>query len=136
MSKMYPHICGTCASRLVLDKENSVFNCPACGNTYDYDYFMEDEVFDKAGNSLAHGEYASALNLYEFMLSKEPHNAVALRGKLLCKLHVTSPAKLVSNDISHNVDMDPFIQATPAKYKEFFESICQLRSVKRKKKTT
>ncbi|MCQ2534214.1 MAG: hypothetical protein MJ172_06575 [Clostridia bacterium] len=125
MSKLFQHLCPACASHLVLDTDKSVFNCPSCGGTFDYDYFMEDNLIDQAEESLKSGEYVSAKSAYEFLLTKEPHNAMALRGLELCNLRISSFGVLTSssNRKYKNFDFDFYVRESEDKYKEFFKSI-------------
>ena len=65
------------------DEYRKLMVCRSCGNTYDYDYFGEENLLKAAGKALADGEYSTAKNMYSFMLDKEPSNVKALKGLLL-----------------------------------------------------
>ena len=65
------------------DEDRKLMVCRSCGNTYDYDYFGEENLLKAAGKALADGEYSTAKNMYSFMLDKEPSNVKALKGLLL-----------------------------------------------------
>ena len=62
--------------------------CRSCGNTYDYDYFAEENLLKAADKTLAHKNFYAAKDMYEFMLDKEPSNLKALKGLLLAKNNV------------------------------------------------
>ena len=65
------------------DEDRKLMVCRSCGNTYDYDYFGEENLLKAAGKALADGEYSTAKDMYSFMLDKEPSNVKALKGLLL-----------------------------------------------------
>lgn len=131
MTKMVPHICGSCASHLVLDKENSVFVCESCGCTFDYDYFMEDSVIKAAEESLQNGDFHAAEKAYSFMLSKEPHNAWALRGLELFELNARNTSMLFPDgfDFKGKMNYDRYISDSPEEYKEYFRGIKTLKLI-------
>ena len=98
IQNMKKHTCPTCGGQLRINAEKQMYECPFCGVSFDYEYFKEDDVLDLAAQSLKAGEYISANNAYDFMLTKEPHNFLALRGKIL----VAASAKSMSEFKSPN----------------------------------
>ena len=62
--------------------------CRSCGNTYDYDYFAEENLLKEADKTLAHKNFYAAKDMYEFMLDKEPSNLKALKGLILANNNV------------------------------------------------
>ena len=57
--------------------------CRSCGNTYDYDYFGEENLIQAADKAVADSNFSAAKDMYLFMLEKEPSNAKALKGLIL-----------------------------------------------------
>ena len=41
------------------DEDRKLMVCRSCGNTYDYDYFGEENLLKAAGKALADGEYST-----------------------------------------------------------------------------
>ena len=66
-----------------IDDNRKLMICRSCGNTYDYDYFGEENLMDAADKALADKNYSAAKDMYSFMLDKEPSNVKALRGLIL-----------------------------------------------------
>ena len=77
------HSCPTCGGQLTVDIASQMYVCPFCGVNFDYEYFREDDVLARASRALRAKEYKSAGEAYDFMLTKDPHNFEALRGKIL-----------------------------------------------------
>ena len=83
ISNMKKHSCPSCGGQLRVDTGRQMYECPFCGLTYDYEYFREDDVLERASRAIEAGEFRSAKEAYEFMLQKDPHNFEALRGLIL-----------------------------------------------------
>ena len=81
--------------------------CRSCGNTYDYDYFGEENLLKAASKALSDGDYSAAKDMYSFMLDKEPSNVQALKGLLLANNRVN---KLY--DITAKIKEGKFIPGT------------------------
>ena len=90
IQNMKKHTCPTCGGQLRINVERQMYECPFCGVSFDYEYFREDDVLELAARSLKAGEYLSANSAYDFMLTKEPHNFLALRGKILVAANAKS----------------------------------------------
>ena len=90
VQNMKKHTCPTCGGQLRINVERQMYECPFCGVSFDYEYFREDDVLELAARSLKAGEYLSANSAYDFMLTKEPHNFLALRGKILVAANAKS----------------------------------------------
>lgn len=87
--KLKDYTCPGCGGVLIVDKAVKVYRCQFCGVTYDYNYFMGDDVLDRAYSYLRHTEFKAAKEAFEFILQKEPHNALAYRGLLLERAELT-----------------------------------------------
>lgn len=82
------HICESCGGALKIDAAKQLYVCPFCGMTFDYAYFKEDDVFEKAETFASRGEYAAAIDAYEFYLTKDPHSVRALEKLMLLKYEI------------------------------------------------
>ena len=82
-SNLKKHTCPTCGGQLIVNEARRMYECPFCGVTFDYEYFREDDVLERAARAMRAGERNSAREAYEFMLAKEPSNFEALRGMIL-----------------------------------------------------
>lgn len=85
MTVVKSNLCPTCGGLLSIDLDKQVYVCPFCGVTFDYEYFREDDVKDTAAKAISRGEYGSAKDAYDFMLTKDPHDFEALRGRFICE---------------------------------------------------
>ncbi|MBO4687085.1 MAG: hypothetical protein J5636_01095 [Clostridiales bacterium] len=90
LTNLQKHTCPTCGGQLTINEARQMYECPFCGVSFDYEYFREDDVLDRAARALRAGEYVSAGDAYDFMLQKEPQNFVALRGKILVAANAKS----------------------------------------------
>ena len=90
--------CATCGGDLILDKERHLYKCTFCGVAYGYALF-DGTAMQKAKEALRIGEFNDADLYFTFVLSSEPHNFYALRGRLFCagKWKDSEAIKLSSN---------------------------------------
>ena len=100
------HTCPTCGGLLRVDTVKQMYECAFCGVTFDYEYFREDDVLEKANRALAAGEFQSADDAYKFMLTKEPNNFVALRGSILAGMHMRDTRSFGDVSIYETMDYD------------------------------
>lgn len=121
------HICPSCGGTLRVDIARQMYECPFCGMTFDYDYFREENVLELADRALIAGEIYSAKQAYEFMLTKEPDNFVALRGISLIDMKMFGVEKLKDVDNYRNVNLaaagnslDKAIEVCKPENKEYF----------------
>ncbi|MBR3056836.1 MAG: hypothetical protein IKG93_02605 [Clostridiales bacterium] len=84
MTLVKSHTCSNCGGALIVHEELQQYECPYCNIMFDYTYFRTRDVLDQAGSAILHREYEAAEKRYDFILGKEPHNASALNGKILC----------------------------------------------------
>ena len=92
-SNIKKHTCPTCGGQLIVNEVRKMYECPFCGVTFDYEYFREDDVLERASRAIRLGEFQSAKEAYEFMLAKEPSNFEALRGMILVYAGARSTAE-------------------------------------------
>lgn len=133
IQNMKKHTCPTCAGQLLVNTVLQIYECPFCGVTYDYEYFREDDVLERAERSLKAGEYNSAAEAYDFMLAKEPHNFVALRGKVMISANAKSmqefrdPNRLRTLNFSKiDNEIDQAIVASESKGRDYFSKLKEL----------
>ena len=133
IQNMKKHTCPTCAAPLRINTELQMYECPFCGVTYDYEYFREDDVLERAERALRAGEYNSAAEAYDFMLAKEPHNFVALRGKIMVSANAKSmqefrdPNRLRTLNFSKiDNEIDQAVFASESKGREYFSKLKEL----------
>ena len=89
------------------DDKRKLMICRSCGNTYDYDYFGEENLLKAADKALSNCDFNSAKDMYSFMLEKEPSNTHALKGLILASNNVTR-----LYDITANIKEGKFIPGT------------------------
>lgn len=82
-TKLFSYVCPSCGGHLETDDNRKLMVCISCGNTYDYDYFCEENLLLAADKALANSDFSSAGDMYSFMLDKEPSNVKALTGLIL-----------------------------------------------------
>lgn len=124
IEKFHAYTCPSCAARLDLDEARTVYTCSSCGNTYDYNYFMSDDLLEKANNALVNNEYNSASQMYGFLLQKEPINFKATLGLFLSKMKVSDIKSLRAESFCVGPsyeDCSEFLVHTDDEHKEFFE---------------
>lgn len=121
------HACPSCGGTLRVDIVRQMYECPFCGMTFDYDYFREENVLELADKALNAGEVYSARQAYEFMLTKEPDNFVALRGISLVDMKMSGVDKLKNVDnyrsanyAAANSTLDKAIEMSRPENKEYF----------------
>ncbi|MBQ5966698.1 MAG: hypothetical protein IJL60_02845 [Clostridiales bacterium] len=88
------HSCPTCGASLKVHIDRQEYECPFCGDVFDYQYVFEDDVIEKAKEYWSDEELSSAKKAYDFMLQKEPHNFRALRGLVLIAANMKSTEDL------------------------------------------
>lgn len=132
MSELFSYQCPSCAGRLRLDRNLSVFNCDSCGGTFDYDYFKEDELLEKAEQARLANEYITARKFYDFLLTKEPHNIAAIRGIMLCDIRANSIGKIRLPDykLPNKIDWASYKKRANNEYDDYFDRIKNFTKVK------
>ena len=122
------HTCPTCGGQLKTNFELNMYECPFCGVNFDYEYFREDDVLKKGYDALEKGEFSSAKDAFSFMLSKEPHNFMALRGKIFAISHISHFKDLEKADAFKNIhysvtDCEDVIMAADLQDREYFTEL-------------
>ncbi|MBO4494475.1 MAG: hypothetical protein J5752_01305 [Clostridiales bacterium] len=127
------HSCPTCGGQLKTNFELGMYECPFCGVNFDYEYFREDDVLKKGYEALEKGEFSSAKDAFSFMLTKEPHNFMALRGKIFAISHISNFKDLEKADAFKNIhysvtDCEDAIMAADPQDREYFTELQALLS--------
>ena len=102
--KIKKHQCPSCGGSLRIDSDKQMYLCTFCGSTYDYEYFREDRVHEAGKTYLSRGEFMATTEAYEFMLKKDPHDFLALRGLMLAAAHLTDMSEL--DQVNKEFDYD------------------------------
>ena len=76
-------LCKKCGAGLVLDKEKKLYICNHCGVSYDYSVFVGSPK-TKAYTYHKNGEFELADKLFMQILSEDPADFYANRGRILC----------------------------------------------------
>ncbi len=93
------HTCPTCGGQLIVNEDRQMYECLFCGVTFDYEYFNKDDVLELGARALSYGEFQSARQAYNFMLTKDPHNFQALRGEILIDAMLTNTSDLGNAEV-------------------------------------
>lgn len=127
MTKVMLHQCKTCGGSLKIDEVKQLYICTNCGNTYDYEYFKEDDVHKKGYRFLEAGELIAARDAFSFSLTKDPTDFMSLRGIMLSAGHLKSinDLKFVSNnEFNYDPKMaESVLKACAPEHKSYFEDI-------------
>lgn len=128
--------CPNCAAKLVLDKDKSLYLCPSCGATFDYNYMIDFLWIDRAYNALSKGYFAEAKSEFLKILEVRPGDAVALNGLVLSTMNI----KVIVNPNATNVIeafgyIDKYLPNIPDINKPYFEGLRQYEKLKNDIKT-
>ena len=107
ISKIKQHQCPSCGGSLRIDRDKQIYHCAFCGSTYDYEYFGEDHIHEAGETYLSRGEFMATADAYEFMLKKDPHDFLALRGLMLAAAHLTDMSELEHENKEVKFSYDP-----------------------------
>ena len=135
-SKIKKHQCPSCGGSLRVDSDTQMYHCTFCGSSYDYEYFKEDKIHEAGETYLSRGEFMATADAYEFMLKKDPHDFLALRGLMLAAAHMTN-----MNELDHEIEKEDFsydpemvkqaIESALEEDKEYFKELARVYSEKK-----
>ena len=134
MTLIRSHSCTKCGGALIVHNDRQQYECPYCSVFYDYEYFRSRIILEQAAASQKMLQYDSAKEKYEFILKKDPHNFLALRGNLLCEAGINLPTELrkpekviciIPSSLAHAEEM------TEPEGKEYFHKLILLREIAR-----
>ena len=133
--KIKQHQCPSCGGSLRIDSDKQMYHCTFCGSTYDYEYFREDRIHEAGETYLSRGEFMATTEAYEFMLKKDPHDFLALRGLMLAAAHLTDMSELdqVDNEFDYDSKMvSQVIENASEEDKEYFTEFAKVYAEKKK----
>ena len=133
--KIKQHQCPSCGGSLRIDSDKQMYHCTFCGSAYDYEYFREDRIHEAGETYLSRGEFMATTEAYEFMLKKDPHDFLALRGLMLAAAHLTDTSELeqVDKDFSYDAKMvSRVIEYASEKDKKYFAEFAKVYSDKKR----
>ncbi len=137
MSSIKKHQCPSCGGTLSVDNERQMYRCTFCGSTYDYEYFREEQMHDLGETYLSRGEFMAAADAYRFILKKDPHDFMALRGLMLAATRLKSIDELErdneSTKFTYNDKLaNEAIENASDEDKEYFNEFARICSDKKK----
>ena len=107
MNDIKKHLCPSCGGNLSVDNDKQMYYCKSCGSTYDYEYFREEQMHELSETYLLRGEFMAAADAYKFILEKNPHDFLALRGLMLIAAHLKNISELTHvKTINFSYDSD------------------------------
>ena len=106
MRELVSYSCTACGGALTVDKSQEVYECPFCGNAYDFVQMHHDELLNDAAVNMRQMEFVSAKEKFNSILEKDPHDFEALRGLVLCEGSLMSvdslrkPERLIGKELN------------------------------------
>ena len=125
------HLCDSCGGHLKVDLEKQIYICPFCGVTYDYEYFKEDDILEKAETFVERGELDAALDAYKFYLTKDPHDFRTLKKVMLLTYGLKDINELRHPDTLIKINKDPketewIVESASEKDREYFKDLQEI----------
>ena len=133
--KIKKHQCPSCGGSLRIDSDKQMYHCTFCGSTYDYEYFREGRIHEAGETYLSRGEFMATTETYEFMLKKDPHDFLALRGLMLAAAHLTDMREL--DQVNKEFDYDSgivsrVIESASEEDKKYFNEFAKVYAEKKR----
>ena len=137
MGSIKKHQCPSCGGNLIVDNDKQMYHCTFCGSTYDYEYFREDQIQQMFGTFLSRGEFMAAADACKFMLKKDPHDFIALRGLVLAAARLRNMGELARENKSYDFKYDSklvseAIEGASEEDREYFTDFEKICSDKKK----
>lgn len=132
--KIKQHQCPTCGGSLRIDNDKQVYHCAFCGATYDYEYYREDRIHEAGETYLSRGEFMATTEAYEFMLTKDPHDFLALRGLMLAAAQLSDMSELDQPDEEFSYDSQTVtrvLENAAEEDKEYFAEFAEVYAAKK-----
>ena len=133
--KIKQHQCPSCGGSLRIDSDKQMYHCTFCGSTYDYEYFREDRIHEAGETYLSRGEFMATTEAYEFMLKKDPHDFLALRGLMLAAAHLTDMSELDQDNKEFDYDskiVSQVIENASEEDKKYFNEFAKVYAEKKR----
>ena len=137
MSNIKKHQCPSCGGNLTVNNDSQMYYCAFCGSTYDYEYFREEQMHNMGETFLSRGEFMGAIDAYRFILKKDPHDFLALRGLMLAAAELKNMDELIREKKTNEFSYDPelvseVIEGAAEEDKEYFSELSRIYSDKKK----
>lgn len=130
------YICDSCGAPLTIDEEHQVLVCKYCGVTRDYAYFFSEDSLFVGYSFLEAGNFKSALRSFAFILKRDPHNVLALRGMLFANFKIKGYKELNSPHLavvpSEEKALADCIRKATEHHRKYFEYIKELIDLRKK----
>ena len=94
MRELISYSCSTCGGALTVDRNHKVYDCPFCGNAYDYVQMHHDELINDVKINMSQMEFSAAKEKFFTILESRPQDFEALRGIVLCDGNLKSVESL------------------------------------------
>ena len=94
MRELISYSCSTCGGALTVDRNHKVYDCPFCGNAYDYVQMHHDELINDVKINMSQMEFSAAKEKFYTILESRPQDFEALRGIVLCDANLKSVESL------------------------------------------
>ena len=76
--------CTSCGGELIVNLNRQVYECPFCGLSFDFDIIRDETAVAEAQDALSKQQFLKADAIYKYILTVDPKNFAALRGRILC----------------------------------------------------
>ena len=130
MGEIRSHKCPSCGGNLSINIEKQMYYCPFCGSTYDYEYFREEQMHELGETYLSRGEFSAAVDAYKYLLQKDPHNFLALRGTVLASARMNSMNDILKTDFrgfTYNSKLaESAVESSSAEDKDYFVEFARI----------
>ena len=94
MRELISYSCLTCGGALTVERNHKVYDCPFCGNAYDYVQMHHDELINDVKINMSQMEFSAAKEKFNTILESYPQDFEALRGIVLCDGNLKSVESL------------------------------------------
>lgn len=111
MALLKSYTCTKCGGVLNFDEDQEIFECPFCGQEFNFTDFHRDELLSQAAKCLKELRYVTAKEKYDVLLSKNPRDFEALRGMVLAEGRLSSLEALDSPDNIRDCDLEAAVKA-------------------------
>ena len=112
MALLKSYACKSCGGVLNFDEDQDIFECPFCGQEFNYTDFHRDELLNQAAKCLREFRYDTAKEKYNTLLSNNPQDFEALRGVILAQGRISSLNELDSPENIRGCDFPAAVRAS------------------------
>lgn len=105
MRKLVSYICTKCGAALNVESSHKEFDCPFCGNVFDFADIHYRELLSGARSALRHMEFVTAKKKFDEILASRPQDFEALLGLVLCVLKFRTEDSLKEMDKLKDCDV-------------------------------